>query len=183
MISSNKIPVNYQWWLIMLKGLSSLLFGFIFITANGNSLSILMQLVGIYFMFSGIFSIIMIYTGQVIIRSELLMLNGIIGIISGVVAIRYSVIAAIITMPVMIGILGLTGIVQGAVSLVQGLAGVGMWMYVSGLISILMGIFILFNPLQQMIDLGGLLGFLTVITGIYLVVFAYEIKEIKTIAS
>jgi len=144
-VSKIELP-HFHWWLILLEGIAAFAIGLLIIGAPGISSMALIQLLGAYWLVSGIFSLVSLFTSH---RSwGWKLLTGLLGIIAGLLVLQYPMWSAILV-PAVIGIsLGIDGILIGVMRLVMWYRGAGWGMGILGVLSVLLGfVLLLFPPL------------------------------------
>ena len=86
-MASQTKPIYTPWWLILIEGIAAIIVGVLLIANPGSTLAILVQLLGIYFLVTGILSIVAIFIDSV--AWGLKLFAGIIGILAGLLIIEY----------------------------------------------------------------------------------------------
>jgi len=113
------------WWIVLLEGIVTLIFGLLLLFSPTMALLILVQFVGIYWLISGLFAIVEIFAANRTAFRGWLLFYGIIGILAGLAVLRYPLVSMILIPTVLVVFLGITGILMGIISLVHGIAGPG----------------------------------------------------------
>jgi uncharacterized membrane protein HdeD (DUF308 family) len=165
------------WWVVLLEGIAILILGILLLIAPGMTTLVLVQFVGIYWLVSGIFSIVEIFVGDKRTHWGWLLFFGILGILAGLVVLRHPLASAILIPTFIVIYLGITGIIMGITSLIHGFQGRGGWAIVLGIVDILIGLVLLFRPLYGAVLLPIFVGALAIIGGILLIVFSFRIRS------
>lgn len=93
------------WWLVLINGIAALILGILLITNTGATIFILVQFLGIYWLISGIFSIIAIFVDSSSWGWKLF--SGILGIIAGILVLNHSLWSALLVPTVLVIIIGI----------------------------------------------------------------------------
>ena len=96
---------DFPWWLVLIQGIAALILGLLLVTSPGMTTVILIQLLGIYWLIDGIFSIVRIFTKSTNIHWGWLLFRGILGIIAGLLVIQNPLWSTIFVPVVMVIIL------------------------------------------------------------------------------
>jgi uncharacterized membrane protein HdeD (DUF308 family) len=129
-------------------------------------------LLGIYWIITGIFSIIRIFVDSAAWGWKLFL--GILGIAAGLLVINNPLFSALIVGNTAIILLGLGGIFIGIVNVVQAFRGEGLGVGLLGVVSIILGIILLNNKAILTIALPTTLGILGVLGGIVAIIAAFR---------
>jgi uncharacterized membrane protein HdeD (DUF308 family) len=78
---------SVPWWLILIEGIAAIIVGILLLANPGNTLAVLVRLLGISFFVTGILSIIAIFIDSIAWGGKLF--AGIIGILAGLIIIEY----------------------------------------------------------------------------------------------
>lgn len=166
-------------WIIFLQGIAQLILGILLLMAPGATTVILVQFLGIYWLISGVISIGEIFVGNKQTSWGWLLAGGIFGILAGLLVLSQPLFSAVITGTFIIVWIAVLGIIQGIVNIVRGFSGSGFWAIILGLISLLIGMFLLFNPLQTVIALPIVLGIFSAVGGAILIVLSFGLDGSK----
>ncbi|WP_292463245.1 DUF308 domain-containing protein [Methanolobus sp.] len=175
MVNTNYLDtVNSQ--SLLLGGIASIIFGILLLSWPGATLSVIMLLVGLWWLIQGIAMIFSIFLD----RSGWIwkLLGGIIGIIAGIIVLQHPLQAAVIVPATLALILGILGMSMGIIAVIAAFAGDGWGTGILGIVSILIGLMFIFNAWvgAQVLVWGiALLMIISGITGIY---WAYKGKEV-----
>ena len=131
------------WWATLLSGIALLIVGFFLLRKPVTSTLILSQIIGWFFLFEGILSIVMIFVDRRGWGWKLVM--GIIGIIAGYWVITNPVAAAVWMLVWVVIVLGVQALMFGATALVASFQGAGIGTGILGVVSIILGGMLLFN--------------------------------------
>jgi uncharacterized membrane protein HdeD (DUF308 family) len=155
-----------NWWVLALRGVFAIIFGVLAILWPGITLLALIMLFGAYALVDGIFAVIAGIASYG--RNErwwAVLLEGIAGIILGVLTFLWPGITALVLVYFIAAWALITGVFEIAAAIWLRKEIEGEWMMVlSGIVSIIFGLFLLVAPG------AGALG-LTVVIGVYAIVF------------
>ena len=83
-----KESASNRWWLVLLQGIALLILGFLLLAAPQLTTLSLIVFLGIYWLVSGIFSIVEIFAGDKSTHWGWLLLYGVLGILAGLAVFR-----------------------------------------------------------------------------------------------
>lgn len=166
---------SVPWWLVLLEGIAAVIIGILLLTSPGIPLFALVQITGFFWLIGGIFRIVSIFVDSSSWGWKLL--GGIIGILAGLVVLQHPVWSTLLLPAVYVIILGIQGIILGGASLVMAFRGGGWGTGVLGVLSIILGVVLLLNPLFIGIAvLPFVLGAFALVGGILAVVAAFMMR-------
>jgi uncharacterized membrane protein HdeD (DUF308 family) len=160
--------VSKNWWVLILRGILSILFGIAVLVQPGASLLALVYVFGVYAIFDGILSLVLAFRGEG--SAAWLVVRGFLGIVAGVLAFRYPGIT-LTSLYVLIGAWAIgIGIVELVVAVMhRGRAhavGIGV---VTALLSIAVGIGLLVLPQAGIVALLGLIAAYAIVHGLLMI--------------
>lgn len=168
-----------RWWIVAARGAVSVLFGIAALVAPDQTLAWLLKLFGLFALADGLFTM-----GAGLAVSWLsLFLEGFIGIAVGLVTlfapasfVEYWLIVNIGGYAALTGALELAGALR-LKSQARGAMVQGDWLLgLNGAISLVFGIFLLFNSAMNPGTMVMLLGAFALVSGILLLAFAFNVK-------
>lgn len=148
------------WWLVLLGGIVALVFGVVLVLWPEATVMLLVTLLGIYWLVAGVLAIVGAFSAQE--GRGWTIFSGLLGILAGVVVLAYPFYSAILLPTLLALFVGVWGVVVGFVTLYQAFRGAGWGTGVLGIVSIIIGLLILANPLVS----AGLLILLVAIVAI-----------------
>jgi uncharacterized membrane protein HdeD (DUF308 family) len=134
----------------------------------------LVQFLGIYWFIEGIISIVRIFIDKTAWGWKLF--AGIIGILAGLAIIQYPLWSALLVPTTLVWLFGFFGILIGITALIQAFQGAGWGEGILGVLSILLGTLLLFNPMIGVATLPFFLGILGLVGGVAAVIMAFRLK-------
>ncbi|HSS94605.1 MAG TPA: DUF308 domain-containing protein [Candidatus Dormibacteraeota bacterium] len=151
------------WWVILLQGIAAVILGLLLLTNTGTTLATLVVLLGVYWFVLGIFDLFRIFTDPAGWGWKLL--SGVVGIVAGLVLIRNPLWTAAITTSVLVWLIGVLGVVLGGLALLRAVTGAGWGIALSGLLSIALGLLLLFHTATTLVVLIYAAGIIAVVGG------------------
>ena len=162
------------WWLVLIEGIALLILGIMFIAEPRMTTTIVVWLLGFFWLVVGILKIVSIFQDNAMWGWKLF--AGILGILAGILVIRHPVWAPVVVGSALIIVLGIQGIIIGLVSIVQAFKGAGWGAGILGAISIIIGILLLANIWLFTFSLPWVLGILAIVGGIIAIIAAFKLK-------
>lgn len=163
---------GFPWWSSLIQGISSLLIGILLITNTGATTLVIVQFVGIYWLISGIFSIVGIFIDKSLWGWKLF--SGIIGIMAGISIMQHPLWSTLMLPTVLVIFLGIDGLIIGVTALIAAFKGGGWGIGILGGLSIFFGLSLLGSPFFAGLALPWILGIFAVVGGIAAIVFAIK---------
>jgi uncharacterized membrane protein HdeD (DUF308 family) len=167
--------VAIPWWLVLLEGIAAVIIGILLLAAPGSTLFALVQIVGFFWLISGILRIVSIFVDSSLWGWKLV--AGILGILAGIVVLQHPLWSTILVPAILIIFLGIEGIIFGGASLVMAFRGGGWGSGVLGVLSIVFGLILLFNPLITVAFLPFVLGAFGVAGGVLAIIAAFMVRK------
>ncbi len=162
------------WWLILLEGIFALIIGVLLLTNTGMTTVVLVQVLGIYWLISGIFSIVAIFLDKTMWGWKLF--TGILGIIAGFVVLDHPLWSPLVVGSVLIIFLGIQGLIVGIVRIIQTFQDAGWGAGILGVINIIFGIFLLANVFIATLALPTVIGIFAILGGIIAIIMAFRLR-------
>lgn len=167
-----------NWWLLLLRGVVSIIFGILAFTWPGLTVLALALLFGAYALADGVLSLIAAVTGSE--RSApawWLALVGVLGIAAGIIAFLWPGKTAFVLV-VMIGAwavaIGIFEII-GAIRLRHEIDD-EWWLIAAGILSVLFGLAILIAPGAGALALVWLIAAYAIVAGVLMIAFSFRLK-------
>ncbi|HAE85715.1 MAG TPA: hypothetical protein DCG78_04310 [Anaerolineaceae bacterium] len=176
--SQNKL--SDLWWIVLLEGIATVILGLLLITQPVSTTGVILMFIGVYWLIEGILSIVRIFTKPGKAPWFWSLIIGILGIVAGIVVLGQPLLSATIISATLTTIIAIIGIAMGIMEIARGVQGDGIGAVIFGILSILIGIWLLLNPLAGAIVLPSILGIFGLIGGGFLIYFAIRVhSEIK----
>lgn len=173
------------WWLFLLRGIFGVLLGLIAFFVPGATMAVLVIFLGAYMFIEGIFSIIAAISNRKTTKNwGMSLLFGLFGIVAGIVTFYnpFATAAALIYLVAFWALIIGIGEIVWAIRLRKQIKGEG-WYIFTGIISILFGLSMFFNPVAGAFTLTFLFGIYAFIVGIMLISLAMRLKKRHSVAA
>jgi uncharacterized membrane protein HdeD (DUF308 family) len=170
-----------NWWLVLLRGIASIIFGVLAFVWPGLTVFWLVLLFAAYAIIDGIIALWAAATGPGVMAPRWwLVVIGLLGIAAGVVTFMYPAMTAIVLLYFIAGWMIASGVftIVGAIMLRKEIEG-EWWLVLNGALSILIGLFMFFQPGAGALALIWLIGAYALIVGVTLVMLAFRLKRHK----
>jgi len=131
------------WWLMLMGGILNVIIGALLLTSPVKTTYTLVLVLGFYWIFSGIFTLVGMFIDHSGWGWKLFM--GLISIMAGTLIVRYPIMSALTVPSIMILILGIQGILVGIIGLISAFKGGGWGAGILGVLSIMFGVIICAN--------------------------------------
>jgi uncharacterized membrane protein HdeD (DUF308 family) len=167
-----------SWWALMLRGILAILFGVLAFVWPHITLTALVFLFGAYALVDGVFSIIAgIKTHAENKRWWLLLIGGALGIAAGAYAFIVPAMTALILLILIASWAIVTGAFEVAAAIQLRKHIRGEWLLaLSGIISVLFGAALLYNPVAGALAVVWLIGAYAILDGILLLAFGIKLR-------
>ena len=162
------------WWLILLQGIATAILGVLLITQPGITLATLTIFLGVYWFVLGVIDLVHMFTEPAGWGWKLF--SGVIGILAGLVLIRHPLWSAAIGASLLVWIVGFLGLLFGVVGIIRAFTGGGWGMALSGLLSAVLGLLLLFHTAVTVVVLIYLVGIIAIVGGVIAIVSAIVIR-------
>jgi uncharacterized membrane protein HdeD (DUF308 family) len=148
--------------------------GVLLLTNPGATTAVLVQVLGIYWIISGVFNLVYMFIDQSKWGWKLVI--GILGIVAGVLVLQHPIWSTVLIPTTLVWLLGFTGVFMGIVKLITAFRGAGWGQGILGIVLILLSLYLMFNPLAGAVGLPLVLGIFGIVGGILGIVFAFRVK-------
>ena len=163
------------WGLVLVEGIVVALLGLILLVAPGASLFFLVLLLGIYLFIAGIFRIIGIFLDSSSWGWKLA--GGILSLIAGLAILSNPLWSTTVASTWLVILVGFLAMLQGAAGLVVAFQGGGWGMGALSVLGILLGLFLVINPLMGVATLTLILAIFMLIGGVGAVIQAFRMRR------
>lgn len=146
--SATALETNQRpWWLTLIGGILALVIGAVLLWAPAktqvNTWLLLVELLGIYWLISGILDLVHMFTDHTAWAWKLFM--GIVGIVAGSYILMYPIASALALPKIFVLVLGIWGLFQGMILLAMAFKGGGGGAAILGILGILFGLILIGN--------------------------------------
>jgi uncharacterized membrane protein HdeD (DUF308 family) len=174
--------LSRNWWLLALRGVAAIIFGILAFVWPGVTLLVLVLFFGAYALVDGVFAIIAAFKNRKTDdRWWVMLLIGVVSIAAGLIAFfipeaaAFALLAVIAAWAILSGALGIIA----AIRLRKEIEGEWL-MVLAGVLSILFGILLVWNPLAGLVAIVYLVGAYSIVNGILLLALAWKVKGLGT---
>ncbi len=168
---------DLPWWLGVVQGIALVILGLLCLSAPGAALAVLVQLLGIYWLVTGVLGLVGLIGDRTAWVWKLL--AGVIGILAGIAIVAHPMWATILVPTTLVLVIGIFGIVNGILVLVQSFT-VRHWSGVFlGLFGAILGLILVMNPLLGAATLPFILGVSALVGGIVSIGAAFYERRLE----
>lgn len=163
------------WWVLLVQGIAAIILGVLFFTNPAATSIIVVRFIAIYWLITGIISLVRIFTDPH--HRIWKLISGIIGIFAGWFLLTSPGLesAALFGVTVVL-LLAIQGIIMGIAELIEAFQGGGWGPGIIGVISIVIGFILLGQPLVTAAALPWVIGAFAFVGGIFAIVMAFRLK-------
>lgn len=165
-------PISFPWWTVLIQGIFSIIIGLLLLTSPGATTLVIVQFIGIYWLVTGIFSLVGIFMDKSMWGWKLL--SGVVGILAGLSIMQHPLWSTFMLPTVLVIFLGVDGLIIGVVGLIAAFKGGGWAVGILGGLSLLFGLFLLGSPLIAALALPWVYGVLGLAGGISAIFVAFR---------
>ncbi len=167
-----------DWGLILLQGIAAFIIGLFLVAAPAAASVVVVAFVGIYWLISGILSIVRIFTGANRAHWFWALVVGIIGIAAGLIVLRHPLYSAVLLPALLVAVLGIFGLIMGFVNIIRAFAGDGVGVGLIGVIDIILGLVLLSTPVVAGAEvwLPIAAGIFAIIGGASLIIVSFTLR-------
>jgi len=171
-VSAIEEPVSFPWWAILIQGIFSIIIGILLLSYPGATTLVIVQFIGMYWLVTGIFSLVGIFIDRSMWGWKLF--AGVIGILAGLAIMRHPLWSTFMLPTLMVIFMGISGLFIGVSGLIGAFKG-GEWAAgILGALSILFGLLLLFSPFIAAFALPWVYGILGIAGGISAIFVAFR---------
>ena len=165
------------WYLILLQGILSILVGFLLITSPGSAMTVLVRLLGWYWLIKGIFALGAVFQPEAKAHRGWLIFNGIIGVIAGLAVLDHPLISAVFVPSVLVTFIGIAGIMIGVNDLLACFRGGGWSVGLLGIVSVILGGALLANTIIGVALLPYVIGITELVGGTLAIIMSFWLRS------
>lgn len=166
---------NNQWWIVLLYGILSVILGIYFFVSPGLTLVSVVFVVGVYWLVTGIIGLFDMFQDRTAWGWKLFF--SVIGILAGLMVISRPLWAALVVPSIYVIIIAVWGLILGIGMLISAFKGAGWGTGIMGVLAIIMGFYLLSNPLAAVVVLPFVLGSFALIGGLVNIFLAFQLKS------
>lgn len=169
----------FPWWLVLIEGIAAIILGLMFLIWPAKTSLVVAPLLGLYWMFDGIFAIVSIFIDKTAWGWKLFI--GIIGILAGWFLFTSPVVGAFTLATTLVWLIGFMGLFSGIAKLIQAFQGGGWGAGLLGALMIFLGLIILnqalTTPLISAATVPYVVGFGALFFGVSALFMAFRLKK------
>jgi uncharacterized membrane protein HdeD (DUF308 family) len=162
------------WWLILLQGIAATILGVLLITNPGITIASLTIFLGVYWFVLGVIDLVHMFTEPAGWGWKLF--SGIVGILAGLVLIRHPLWSAAVGTSILVWVVGALGLLFGAIGIVRSFMGGGWGMALSSVLSIVLGLLLIFHTATTVVVLVYAAAIAAIIGGVIAIISAIMIR-------
>jgi|SRR5690606_19279077 uncharacterized membrane protein HdeD (DUF308 family) len=177
--------MQQNWWVLVLRGLLSIVFGILVLVWPGIALESLILLVAAYFLIDGVVEIITFIQRRAVNPQWLWgVLEGVVSVLAGIGAFLFPGITALILLYLIAVYAIMTGVLQliAAWQLRKEIEG-EIWLGLGGLLSVIAGILLILFPGTGALAVLGIIAAYAILFGIILIVLGFRLRNLPTSSS
>jgi uncharacterized membrane protein HdeD (DUF308 family) len=155
---------DLPWWLYIVQGIALLVLGVLALSAPGATLVVLVQLVGIYWLVSGIVTLVGLVGDRTAWGWKLF--AGIVGVLAGIAIVAHPLWASVLVPTTLVLVIGIFGIVNGAMMIFASF-GQRRWTgVILGIFGVFLGLILVANPVIGAATLPFVIGAFALVGGV-----------------
>lgn len=184
-MAQTKQAAASTWWVYLLQGVAALIIGILLLTATEQTLTVLIAILGIYWMITGIFNIVAALAGHVEEHKWWVVVAGVISIIAGLAVLRNMAWSTVVVPSLAVMILGIAALINGLVTIFAGRQRGGQrersWAgFFLGVLYIVFGFLVLGNLFGAAVALVYAVAIWGIVGGIVLIVLSFQVKKMAS---
>jgi uncharacterized membrane protein HdeD (DUF308 family) len=152
------------WWWAVIEGVALIIVGILLLAEPQATIQAAVQVLGLYWLIGGIFNLVSLFYERTAWAWRLL--SAILGIIAGVVILNNPLWAGILVPATLLIFLGILGIIIGVLDIIRSFPKRSWGGVVVGIVSIVIGLCLVFEPLATGSVFITIIGLLAVLGGI-----------------
>jgi uncharacterized membrane protein HdeD (DUF308 family) len=173
--------LSKNWWVVALRGAISIIFGILLLIAPPLVITSMVLFFGAYVLVDGVSAIFTAVQNRNQARWWYTLLEGIIGVIAGILVFAYPLFATIAAVYFVLYVVAFWAILGGifqimqAIELRKEIEG-EIWLGLSGLLSLLFGVFLIFAPGAGILALLTIIAAYAIVFGVMLIILAFRLR-------
>jgi len=172
-------PVVFPWWAILIEGIFSIIIGFLLLTNPLATTLVIVQFIGIFWLVTGIMSIVGIFIDKSMWGLKLL--SGVIGILAGFAVMQHPIWSTFMLPTILVIFMGVSGLFIGVIGLIGAFRGGGWAAGILAAISLFFGILLIGSPFIAGLTLPWVYGVMGVAGGILTIIAAFRQRKVEKV--
>jgi uncharacterized membrane protein HdeD (DUF308 family) len=176
--------ISDGWWLLLLWGVLTILVGLFLVTSPALTAIALFTLLGAYFVVGGIVDIVSAIAQRGAGWGWRLAL-GILYVVAGVAVLGSPILSTIFGLAILFYFLAFSAIIGGIVEIVRAVMKIGKLGFgavlgglLLGILQLVIGLFLLENPIAGTLTLVPVMGFFAIAAGVVAIIGAFRVKNL-----
>ena len=170
--------VKALWWLVLIRGVLSVLFGLFALFAPATALLALVFVYGFYAIMDGVTALVVGIRNRGTAHWGWHIAQGVVSLIAGLIALFWpgpTLLALVLIIAVWSIVLGVTQIVEAFQARRTGSAS-WVWLLVAGIVGILFGVVVLVWPAASVVALLWVVATFSLVFGVVQIVWAFRLR-------
>jgi uncharacterized membrane protein HdeD (DUF308 family) len=171
--------VREAWWVPLVMGIVAVIFGLLLLSHPGETAVWVTFLVGFWWLVSGVINIVALFFDRTMWGWKLF--SGILGLLAGFLVLDRASSAPLLTAvglgAIYVILLGIQGMIIGGIDLVKAFKGGGWGIGIIGVLSILFGLLLIFNPFAGALALPFVFGILALVLGGMAIFMSFRLRS------
>jgi uncharacterized membrane protein HdeD (DUF308 family) len=173
--------LSKNWWVLALRGVIAILFGIALLLLPPAVITTMVLFFGAYALVDGVAAIFTAFQNRTQPRWWVTLLEGIIGVIAGILVFAYPLFATISAVYFVLYIVAFWSIFTGVMQIAQAIQlrkeiEGEFWLGLSGLLSVLFGIFLILAPGAGILALLTIVAAYSIVFGVMLLILAFRVR-------
>lgn len=168
--------LSTHWWIFLIQGISSIILGILLVTNPAATAVSLVVFLGAYWLVSGIMDFVRLFTDSGQWGWHLVL--GITGVLSGILVLRHPLLSTIATGTLLVSLLAIGSLIMGVMGIIRGIKEDGWGSIAIGIVNVLIGLWLLFNPLRAVVALPIMLGIFALAGGVITIINSFRLKNL-----
>lgn len=168
--------LSTHWWVFLIQGIAAIILGLLLLTNPAATAVSLVVVLGAYWLVSGVMDFVRLFTDSGQWGWHLLL--GVTGVVAGILVLQNPLISTVATGTFLVSLLAFGSLIMGVLGIIRGVKEDGWGSITIGIVNVLVGLWLLFNPLKAFIALPVMLGIFALIGGAITIVNAFRLKKL-----
>lgn len=173
------VELTRNWWTLLVRGIVAVIFGILAIANPKTTLTVLLLFAAAYVIVDGILSILASLTAAERGRGwGWLLVSGILGVAIGVAMFVWPDVTALVLLYLFVAWLLVIGVMQLVAGIrMRRLISGALWIALAGVLSIVLGFYILANPEAGLIGLLWIIGIYAILFGAMMIMASLQLRR------
>jgi uncharacterized membrane protein HdeD (DUF308 family) len=154
---------SVPWWIVLLQGIAAVILGLLLLLEPGATIVSIVHVVGIYWLVSGVMSIVSIFVDSEMWGWKLL--SGVVGILAGLFIVQHPLWSAVLIPTTLVIVIAVQGLIIGCVHLFMAFKHRSWGLGILGVLNVVLGLVLLGSPMGGVLALASVYGVLAIIGG------------------